>query len=82
MNKQVGLLKLDGPRLDECLSGRGHEEVLRDEADAEAIGVKSTPTFMIGFLLPEKRLQVVTTISGAQPVARFVHALDGLLAQK
>lgn len=47
------------------------ERVARDAAEAESLGVRSTPTFLIG----------QTPVMGAQPVATFREAIEAELAR-
>lgn len=47
------------------------EQVARDAAEAESLGIRSTPTFVIG----------QTPVMGAQPVGVFTEAIDEELAR-
>jgi len=54
--------------------------VQRDLTEALALGISSTPTFLIGTRDGGSTMRVVRTLSGALPAADFQRALDPLLA--
>jgi predicted DsbA family dithiol-disulfide isomerase len=64
-----------------CMDGEGAKDVQVDTADARALGVTSTPTFLIGRTLPSGLVNVSDVIRGARPVGDFRRALDKLLIQ-
>jgi protein-disulfide isomerase len=66
----------------QCLdSGKFSEEIKRDIADAGAVGISGTPTFLVGIVQPaDGRVKVMKKLVGAKPYAEFKAAVDGLLA--
>lgn len=62
-----------------CLDGEAAPFVVEQAAVAMKLGVSGTPTFFVGTLLPDGRVKVAETLSGAQPLARFEQVLDRLL---
>jgi protein-disulfide isomerase len=66
--KQAGL---DTAKFDQCLdSGEKAEQVKKEQAMGEKLGVQSTPTFFVNGL----------EIEGAQPYEAFSQAIDDELA--
>jgi protein-disulfide isomerase len=65
--KDVGL---DAAKFNECVdSNRHNDEVLKDKADGDAVGIQGTPTFFINGHV----------IGGAQPYPVFKKVIDDLL---
>lgn len=66
----------------QCLaSGKYATGIRKDLADGSALGVKATPTFLLGFTEASgAQVKVLRGIKGAAPYAVFKKALDGLLA--
>jgi predicted DsbA family dithiol-disulfide isomerase len=65
-------LALDTATFNNCLdSGKNASEVQRDVQDAQAYGVRGTPSFLIN------GIQVV----GAQPFSAFQEAIDAALQE-
>lgn len=65
-------LGLDSSKFDNCLdSGKYTEEVQKDLADGQSLGVSGTPAFFINGRL----------VSGAQPFSAFKQVIDGELAK-
>jgi protein-disulfide isomerase len=57
---------------DACISSPGAlEAVNRERAPGKAIGIRGTPTFLIGRLRPDRRVRVVKEITGVSTLARW-----------
>jgi len=52
---------LDQPKFAACLEGEATEAVRRDIATAEALGIRSTPTFLVGTVLDDGTVRVKTS---------------------
>lgn len=63
-------LGLDGASFERCLS-RGSEKTANDRQAAVALGIRATPTFFVGRLLPGGKMKVIAILSGARPVEEF-----------
>ncbi|MEE9149447.1 MAG: DsbA family protein [Candidatus Tectomicrobia bacterium] len=75
-------LKLDATAFDACVEdGTYAAEVQKDYQDRAAAGVQGAPGFFIGKTGPGDTIQG-TMISGAQPLAVFRQAIEGLLREK
>ena len=76
----AGLEKLS---FQQCIdSGRYASEIRKDMAEGQKAGVRSIPTFLLGFTEPDGKVKAVKMITGAQPYASFKEAIDSLLSQK
>lgn len=75
-------LGIDLPTFQQCLdSGKYAGKIRKDLADAQAAGVRGTPTFFLGLTEPnEPKVKILGVIVGAQPYATFKEAIDSLLA--
>lgn len=70
---------MDKTALDACLSkGSAAGRVREDLALAKSLGLKSTPSFLLGPVV-DGRLRVTQMIFGARPVADFEQALEAAL---
>src|SRR3989304_2174497 len=56
--------------------------VSQDVSMADALQLGSTPSFLVGYLLPSGQVKATAVINGAQPIATFAAAIDGALKQK
>lgn len=72
---------LDEAQFAECMSGPGKaaDRVEADRRGGEPLGVSGTPTFFLGTLQEDGRLQAAQRISGALPFEAFQAVLDPLL---
>ena len=76
----VGVEKISFQR---CIESGGYaSEIRKDMAEAQKVGVRSIPTFLLGFTQPDGKVRAVKMITGAQPYAAFKEAIDSLLSQK
>jgi len=74
---------LDTKTFQLCLdSGKYASEIRRDMAKARRAGVRSTPTFLLGFTQPDGKVKAVKMIRGAQPYAVFKQAIESLFTSK
>lgn len=72
-------LQLDATAFDACLEQNKYTaEVQKDYADGVTAGVRGTPGFFVGKTGSDDTIQG-TLISGAQPLAVFRQAIEGLL---
>jgi len=73
-------LGLDLDKFQQCLgSGKYASAIRSDMAEAHNAGVRSTPTFLLGFPQPEGKVKAVKMIKGAQPYAVFKQVIESLL---
>jgi protein-disulfide isomerase len=78
-----GKLGVTTEKLDECRSDpKALARVREDLAEARAVGVSGTPTFMIGVLDGSQRLMVRSILVGAKPAAEFRAALDAVIGTR
>ena len=74
---------LDKDAFQQCLNSEKYASEIRDDiAEARGAGVRSTPTFLLGFIQSDGMVKAVKMIRGAQPYAVFKQTLDSLLASK
>lgn len=77
-------LALDVAAFSDCLdSGRFQEQVSADSAAGRDLGVRGTPSFVLGLTDPENPDKITTTklIRGAQGYGAFKQAIDELLSE-
>jgi protein-disulfide isomerase len=66
---------------DTCFAGQATATVMRDVEDGARAGIYGTPTFFVGALDANGRVQVDATIVGAQPIEKFRSVIDPLLSR-
>jgi len=73
---------LDVAKFNDCLSsGRQAAEIRKDMADGQKAGVTATPCFFLAYTEPKSsKVKTVVRLTGAQPYASFMAAIDKLLA--
>jgi protein-disulfide isomerase len=72
---------LDEPSFLSCLSDEAVHRRISVEKDAvAAMGISSTPTFLIGTVQPDGLLRVTNVVAGARPAEEFERVLAKLLA--
>jgi protein-disulfide isomerase len=64
----------------QCMAGTAAQKVKADVETAAKLNVSGTPTFFIGNVLQDGRLQAQYRLSGAQGFAAFQAFLDKLIA--
>lgn len=71
---------LDLARYDSCVAGTQAPKVVEaDRAEAQALGLTSTPTFLFGRLEGDGQVRVSDVLTGAKPITTFRAILDKLL---
>jgi protein-disulfide isomerase len=74
--KSVAGVGVDIAVFQRCLVQTPNQRVSADIQLAKALGIRSTPTFLVGVPLPGNRVQVQTVMSGAKHLDEFVRVLD------
>jgi protein-disulfide isomerase len=72
-------LGVDAPRFQTCLAGQMVQRIRDDEDEAKRLGVNSTPTFLVGLLKQNGKVQVLRKIAGAVPYETFKSVVDEVL---
>lgn len=80
MEQIAKTLDLDIAALNSCRGGPASEQLRKEVAEAEALGISSTPAFFLGTIGGDRRVKVKTAIAGARPIEEFVRAIEALLA--
>jgi protein-disulfide isomerase len=62
-----------------CLAGQVSEQVKKDVAEAEALGLSGTPAFLVGRRLVDGTVRPVAVVDGARPLADFERAISRAL---
>lgn len=78
--RHAAAIGLDHRRFAACLEDAS-AEVLADRAEAERLGITSTPTFLIGTVVDGDRIRVVRRVRGAYPPDVFMAIVDELQAE-
>jgi len=75
-------LALDAPTFHQCLESEQTAAVIRkDIEEGQKLGVRSTPTFLIGLTEQDgSRVKALKLLRGARVYTAFKSVLDGLLA--
>jgi protein-disulfide isomerase len=71
-------LGLDVARFEKCLPEEGKAEVARQRSNATALGLLATPTFVIGRMRPDGRLDATDVLQGLHSVDKFTKVFDRL----
>jgi protein-disulfide isomerase len=72
---------LDEAAFSECVKSEATSDRVRADLQlARAVNLKGTPAFLLGVVEADGRVQVLETVSGAQPVEAFSDRLDVMLA--
>jgi protein-disulfide isomerase len=74
-------LLVDDAKFSACLSTQVRDQVQHDVKEAEQLGLKGTPTFLVGYREVDGRVKVVAVINGAQPVEAFARAFEKAAAR-
>jgi protein-disulfide isomerase len=77
IRKLAASLQIDLGAFDACL-GTVAERIDSDIAQANRLGIKGTPTFMLGTIAQNGTVALSTRINGARPLEVFVKAIEGL----
>jgi protein-disulfide isomerase len=73
-------LGLDETRFLACLAGGMTHKVRQDIAEGSRLGVRSTPTFLVGQTEADGSIKIRGRITGAQPLSGFQAALERFMA--
>lgn len=79
---QAGAVGLDKAQFQACFNGEASGVIRADVDSAQALGVKSTPTFFLGSIIEGGKVKVRKVISGAQPAEQFRAAIDSALGSR
>jgi hypothetical protein len=73
----VASLGMDSKQFSTCMRDGRAELVLSDSTEANRLGVRMTPGFLIGLIKGDgKTIKVITRLTGALPYARIKSELD------
>jgi len=70
---------LDRSTFERCMGGETSAIVESNAADARALSIVGTPTFLLGQVQKDGRVAVKLVLTGAQPVEAFRKAINALL---
>jgi predicted DsbA family dithiol-disulfide isomerase len=82
LGDHVRALGLDADAFTACVAGEVASDIRRDIAEARALSIVSTPTFLLGRRLADGRVKVNQRFSGARPVQMFREAVNELLNKR
>jgi protein-disulfide isomerase len=71
-------LGFDVARFEECLPLEGKAEVARQLSNATALGLRATPTFVIGRMRPDGTVGATDVLQGLHSVEEFAKVFDRL----
>ena len=81
LNRHATTLNLDSQKFQECINGGKYvSEIRKDMSEGQRVGVRGTPTFLIG--VPEgqsTKIRVLKLIRGARPYPDFKQAIESIL---
>jgi len=74
-------LNLDSQKFQECInSGKYANDIRKDISEGQRVGVRGTPTFLIGISEGEgTKIKVLKVIRGSRPYVEFKQAIDSLV---
>jgi protein-disulfide isomerase len=82
IDSRIWSVAIDHAMLKECVAGDALQKVQADVADAAALGVRSTPIFLVGRVEANHTLRASRVIRGAKPIEEFRAALGELLTHR
>jgi protein-disulfide isomerase len=65
-----------------CMDGEAAKTIRDDEELGHRLGVRSTPTFFIGEVGPDRKIRLTKKITGAQPYSVFRDTLQSFLVSR
>lgn len=80
LSKHAAAVALDQAAFTRCMSGDATARVTADNDLASELQFSGTPTFVVGTLRDDGRVDAAKVIAGAAPIAQFRAELDRLLA--
>ena len=73
---------IDERAFDDCLTSERHAAAIRDRiALGQKLGVRGTPTFLVGEVNESGQFTARRLIAGAQPFSAFASAIDGVIKE-
>ncbi len=84
LNRHATGLNLDSAKFQECMNtGKYASEIRKDISEGQRVGVRGTPTFLIGTSEQEpSRVHVLKILRGARPYGDFKQAIEDLLTSR
>lgn len=77
LRRMSAALQLDGRTFESCIDNASTTAVVtRDATEARALGLNSTPSFLLGARLSNGSIKVTRAFSGTLPIASFRAELD------
>lgn len=76
---QIRDVGLDEARFRECFEGEATATVDRDKTSGEKLGIRVTPTFLLGSLESSRKVRVRRVVTGVKTVTEFAGILDSAL---
>src|SRR5262249_48957222 len=67
---------LDPEAFQQCMENAGPKKIGEEVAEAEALGIASTPSFLFGRLQPDGRVKIIRREGGALPWKAFSALVD------
>jgi protein-disulfide isomerase len=81
VTRRISEIGLDEEEFTSCLADASiRDRVVRDLAEATRLGIRSTPTVLIGPMDSVALVRVQQVVSGARNIQDFVSALDAAIA--
>lgn len=73
-------VRLDTGAFETCRTSQATaDRVEHERKEAETLGISTTPTFLLGTILPDQTVQVTEVLNGAKPITDFRAAIDPLV---
>jgi protein-disulfide isomerase len=72
-------LTLDLQKFGKCLDGELSARIKAEQSEAKALGVSTTPTFMIGRVQADGSVSLMKRVTGAVPYDTLKQVLDGIV---
>lgn len=76
IDRRATELGLDMDSFTDCMSGPGLQAAYQEGETATKLGIRSTPSFLIGRTQPDGRVAITDRLSGALPFTSIAAALD------
>ena len=76
LEKPTAMTGMTRDALAACVEREGRDLVVRDMELAKRLGVRGTPTVVIGYRQRDDQFQTTSVLTGARPVADFERALE------
>ncbi len=76
LSDSAAQLSLDRPVFESCMKASASPRIAEDKRLSDGLGIRSTPTFLVGNRLSGNRVKVSHVIDGAKPTNEFLQVLD------